>query len=82
MHVHHQVPLQVLPFLGSAPGSAVQPVDIGPQHGKGVVDGKERIMLQLFKLSQSPLTASCTLVGFMNRSFHSQNLSGPVFDSH
>ena len=43
MHVHHKVPLQVFLLFRGAPGPAEQPVDIGPQHGKGVVDGKKRI---------------------------------------
>src|SRR3954462_4109069 len=42
--------LKAGPLLGRAPGPPHEPVDIGPDHGGRVIEGKQRVMAPSFKL--------------------------------
>lgn len=51
--VEREVIDQALEGLGRAPGSAKEPVHIGPKHGTRVIEGKHRIKAFLLQLSLS-----------------------------
>ena len=58
-HVHAQMVNEGLDFFGGAPRFTNQTIDIGPKHGKGVVNGT--VTKHLFLRLVSPTLSSLTL---------------------